>query len=92
MPMFILLIVIIPHQQMIHSVVLGRVKKRRGVRRLTNELLTKYIGKFCAISTGSIGSTTKGKIVDIKDNWIEVETPKGPALINAEFVLNIKIK
>jgi hypothetical protein len=59
---------------------------------LTSELLAKYIGKHCTISTGSLGSNTRGKITDIKDNWIEVETSRGPVLINAEFVLSIKVR
>jgi len=33
----------------------------------------------------------KGKIINVNENWIEVETKKGIELINAEFVQSIKI-
>lgn len=58
---------------------------------MTNELIKKYIGKTCNISTGSFGTNVIGKIIDVNDNWIEVETKKGKELINAEFIQSIKI-
>lgn len=58
---------------------------------MDNEVLKKYIGKNCKISTGSYGSTVSGRMLDIKDNWIEVETRKGIEIINAEFVQTLKI-
>ena len=67
-----------------------RHRKRRGMRQMTNELLQKYIGRSCKISTGSYGTTVKGRIVEVNENWVEVETLKGRELINAEFIQNIK--
>lgn len=58
---------------------------------MTNEVIKKYIGKKCRISTGSFGTTVIGIILDVNENWIEVETKKGNELINAEFVQSIKI-
>ncbi|MEQ8197250.1 MAG: hypothetical protein ABRQ27_04495 [Clostridiaceae bacterium] len=46
---------------------------------------------YCKISTGAFGTTIEGKILDTNENWIEIETRKGNQLINAEFVLSIKI-
>ena|GEM_PF-3822818 len=51
----------------------------------------RNIGRVCKISTGSMGTNVAGKIIDINENWIEVETKKGNELINAEFVQSIKI-
>ncbi|MTI68428.1 MAG: hypothetical protein FH753_17750 [Firmicutes bacterium] len=59
---------------------------------MANDVIKKYIGKKCKITTGSFGTTVAGKIVEVKDNWIEVETKKGKELINADFIQNIKIK
>lgn len=59
---------------------------------MNNELISKYIGKNCKISTGTYGTTVVGKIISINENWIEVETKKGIELINAEFIQSIKIK
>lgn len=58
---------------------------------MTNELLKKYIGKNCLISTGSFGTSITGKILEVNENWVEVETKKDVELINVEYVQNIKI-
>lgn len=58
---------------------------------MTNELIKKYIGKTCRISSGQFGTNVIGKIIDVNENWIEIETKKGNELINAEFMQSIKI-
>ncbi|PKM87706.1 MAG: hypothetical protein CVU87_09090 [Firmicutes bacterium HGW-Firmicutes-12] len=59
---------------------------------MTNEVLRKYIGNECKISTGSLGTTVVGEILDVNENWLEVETKKGKELINADFIQSIKVK
>ncbi|NPV44558.1 MAG: hypothetical protein HPY70_11400 [Firmicutes bacterium] len=59
---------------------------------MTNEVIKKYIGKICKISTGSFGTNVVGKIIDVNENWLEVETKKGNELINADFIQSIKVK
>lgn len=59
---------------------------------MTNEMLKKYIGKTCKISTGSFGANFIGKIIEVDGNWLEVETRRGKELINADFVQSIKVK
>jgi hypothetical protein len=68
-----------------------KCKKRKGLISMTNEVIKKYIGKNCRISTGSFGTNVIGKIIDVNENWIEIETKKGNELINAEFIQSIKI-
>lgn len=58
---------------------------------MTNDVIKKYIGKNCKISTGSFGTNVTGKIINVNENWIEVETKRGVEIINAEFVQSIKI-
>ena len=50
-------------------------KKREGIR-MPNELVEKYLGKTCLVSTGTFGSAFKGEITEIKDNWIEITDKK----------------
>ena len=69
-----------------------KIKKRKGEITMTNEIIKKYIGSNCKISTGSYGTTVEGTILEVNENWIEVETKKGKELINADFVQNIKVK
>lgn len=92
MPLFILFFVIIPQQREMERAVLLKIKKRKGVITMTNEVIKKYIGMNCKISTGSFGTNVVGKIIDVNENWLEVETKKGKELINADFVQNIKVK
>ncbi len=74
------------------KIVLIKIKKRKGVITMTNEIIKKYIGLNCKISTGSYGSNVVGTILEVNENWIEVETKRGKELINADFVQNIKVK
>ncbi|MBS4538778.1 hypothetical protein GOQ27_09900 [Clostridium sp. D2Q-11] len=59
---------------------------------MINEIINKYIGKQCEISTGTFGINVEGKILEVNNNWIEIETKKGNELINAEFIQRIKVK
>lgn len=92
MPIFIILFIVIPQQREVQRyVIIKNSKKKRGTV-MTNEVVSKYIGKNCKISTGSYGTTVVGKIVNVNENWIEVETKKGIELVNADFIQSIKIK
>ena len=58
---------------------------------MTNEIIKKYVGKNCKVSTGSFGTNVVGEIINVNENWIEIETKKGKELINADFVQSIKV-
>ncbi|WP_291642711.1 hypothetical protein [Clostridium sp.] len=92
MPFFILLFLVLPQQREIKKSTILKIKKRKGLIIMTNEVIKKYIGKTCKISTGSFGREVIGEIIDVNENWIEVETKKGKELINADFIQSIKIK
>lgn len=68
------------------------VKKKRRGGQMTNELIESFKGHDCYISTGSMGATVTGEIVDIKENWIEVETRKGRQILNLDFIQLIRLK
>ena len=91
MPLIIIFFIIIPQQRAAQKAVLFRIRKKKGVGKMLNELIKKYIGKKCLITTGSFGTNVKGIIIDVNENWVELETKKGLELINAEFVQSIKI-
>lgn len=55
-----------------------------------SELIKKYIGIECIISSGSMDGSIKGKILTVMDNWIEVETKKGLQIINTDYIYHIK--
>jgi hypothetical protein len=90
LPLFIVFFIILPQQNTIKKAIIIKIKKRRG-NKMTSEMISKYIGKNCYISTGTFGINIGGKIISVNENWIEVETKKGNELINAEFVQSIKI-
>jgi hypothetical protein len=91
MPIFILLFVILPQQQLIQKSIIKKKKGKRGLITMTNEVIKKYIGKNCRISTGSFGTNVVGKIIEVNENWIEIQTKKGIEIINAEFIQSIKV-
>ena len=91
LPLFIIFFIILPQQRATYKAVILKNRKRKGAVEMTNELIKKYIGKKCLISTGSFGSSVKGIIIEVNENWLEVETRKGNELINAEFIQRIKI-
>jgi len=92
MPLFILFFIIIPRQREIQKAITLKIKKRKDVIIMTNEVIKKYIGENCKISSGSLGINVVGVITDVNENWIEVETKKGKELINADYIQSIKIK
>jgi hypothetical protein len=91
MPLFIIFFIVLPQQREMKKSIILKRKKRKGLIIMTNEVIKKYIGKTCRISTGSFGTNVIGKIIDVNENWIEIETKKGNELINAEFIQSIKI-
>jgi len=92
MPIFLLFFASIPQQNAVRNAVISKIQKRKGVIIMSNEIIKKYIGKKCNISTGTFGINVVGKIINVEENWIEVEMKKGNELINSEFVQSIKIK
>jgi hypothetical protein len=91
LPLFIIFFVVLPQQQHTQMYITRKNKRRKGLMTMTNEMLKKYIGKTCMISTGSMGSSVKGRILDVNENWVEVETNKGIQVVNAEFIMTIKM-
>lgn len=91
-PLFIVFFIIIPQQREREKAVLLKIKKKRGAVTMTNEMIKRYVGKKCKISTGSFGTTIVGIIIEVNENWLEVETKKGKELINADFIQSIKLK
>jgi hypothetical protein len=89
MPIFLLLFIFMPQQAQRRRMVAKKIRKKRGGTIMANELIKKYMGKTCIVTTGSFGSSVNGLISAVEDNWIEVETKKGAQLINTDFVTNI---
>ena len=89
LPIFMLLFVILPAAQ--RQRILAIRNRKRGKHSMTNELLKKYVGSRCVVSTGSFGTSVTGVINIVEDNWIEVTTNKGPRLINADYITNISV-
>ena len=95
LPLLIVLITSLEQFQVQRLIVRRRMQVRKkgdkGTRTMNNELLKSAVGKNCRISTGSYGSTIVGRVTEVNDNWVSVETRKGTELVNAEFIQNIRI-
>jgi len=90
-PLFIIFFIVLPQQREMQKSIILKIRKRKELIIMTNEVIKKYIGKTCKISTGSFGTNVIVKIIDVNENWIEVETKKGNELINADYIQSIKI-
>ncbi|HHT97107.1 MAG TPA: hypothetical protein GXZ90_04345 [Clostridiales bacterium] len=55
-----------------------------------NEIIKEYVGKTCKIFGGQTVTNGIGKIIEVNENWIKLETKKGVELINAEYIQSIK--
>jgi len=91
LPLFIIFLIVLPQQNSVRKMIIMKKKRKGGRAIMPNELLKKYIGKNCIIYTGSFGTNVMGKIIEVNENWIEVETKKNVELINVEYVQNIRI-
>jgi len=87
----IFIIIFVTTQNEIVNFIIGKTRKKKGGFKMTNELIKALIGKKCKISTGSYGASVNGIIIEVNENWIEVETKKGLELVNTEFVQSLKI-
>ena len=91
LPIFVVLVIIIPaHNQNIYTT--RKLRKKRGERKVSNELIKSCVGKTCSISTGALGSSyNKVRVIEVIDNWIKVESKGRKNLINSDYIQNIKI-
>ena len=91
LPIFLVLVIIIPAQRR-NIYITGKIRKKRGVRKVSNELIKSCIGKTCSISTGTLGSSyNKVKVIEVIDNWIRIDSKGRENLINSDYIQNIKI-
>lgn len=91
LPIFFVLL-IVSQQRGAARVIIARLRKKRRSVAMTNELVEKYIGRNCHITTGAMGVSVTGRIVSVNENWIEVETKKGMEIMNLDYIQNIRVK
>lgn len=77
-------------RQAVAKMMIAKIKKR-GQTAMTNDIIKKHIGSTCMFSTGTLGANATGTILDVQENWVEIQTKKGIQVINAEFVQQIKV-
>jgi len=92
LPMFIVFFLIMTRQVAARRIAFLTIKKKRRKLAMTNEMIAKYVGRNCYITTGTMGVSVTGKIIEVNENWIEVETRKGVEILNLDFIQNIKLK
>ena len=92
LPIFIVFLIISLQQAAARKIATIMVKKRKGRIVMTNELIGKYVGRDCYITTGTMGVSVTGKIIEVRENWIEVQTRKGVEILNLDFIQHIRLK
>ena len=92
LPIFIALFIVFTQQAAARKIAVITIKRRKRRIAMTNELIAKYVGRDCYITTGTMGVSVTGKIIEVNENWIEVQTKKGAEILNLDFIQNIKLK
>lgn len=62
-------------------------RKKIGVKVEMNELVSKYIGKECVVTT--MNNSATGFIRSVQDNWLEIENDGKTDIINLDFIIKI---
>ncbi len=91
LPIIIIIFIVYP-SDMKKIKLVRLIKKKRGVKVMSNELIDRLVGKEVLITTGSLGSSyNKVVVVEVVENWIKVEKKGKMDLINIDFVQGIKV-
>ncbi|MFA9398734.1 MAG: hypothetical protein ACERKV_10785 [Clostridiaceae bacterium] len=91
LPLFIVFLGVISARKR-NIIIAKKLKREKGERKMSNELIKNYVGYLCTISQGSFGTAyQKVRIVEVVDNWIRVEKNGKVDLINIDYIQNIKI-
>lgn len=54
-----------------------------------NEIIKQYIGKDCLVFITNQTSVVKGKIIELNENWMTVNTKNGNESINIDYIVRI---
>ncbi len=57
---------------------------------MANAMVEQCLGKLCIISTGSMGTSYQGTVIEITDNWIRLENKGVVDLINCDYIQSIR--
>lgn len=67
-----------------------RIRKRREMCPVTNEILKRFIGKKCSIVSYNSSFGEVGVIEDVSENWIVVTANNGAQkVVNSDYVMSV---
>lgn len=90
----VFLLILIPLINSRNRLYLNIIKnsKKRGTRKMPNELIEEFIGKVCTITTFNDTFGIQGKITAAEENWIKLTDKKGNLkLLNGDMICNITV-
>ncbi len=83
---FILFFVILPAQRRKKRRM--NLRRRKKAKRMTNELVKRYIGQKITVISDNYSTT--GVVVGVEDNWVSLETKNGgESLVNLDYVYKV---
>ena len=94
MPIFTIFFIILPQEnrkKRIKAIRNIKKKKKKGDLFMSGEIFKKNIGRQCQINT-LLEKKISGKIIGVRDNWVEIETKKEVETINIEFIEKFTIQ
>lgn len=75
-------------RQMMRHIIRMKKLKIRGADSM-NELIKSWLGKDCIVITFE-GTQIKGVMETAESNWVCIRTPKGPEMVNLDFISRIR--
>ena len=86
---FMLLFIVLMQQnhQKKQKAALNVIKKKRSGMKMT-VILNGYEGKNVTVYT--LNDSVTGKIVEVSDGWIKIDTGKEVSAVNLDYVIRVK--
>lgn len=69
----------------------SKMRRRKGRKAMSYELIKKFIGKKCYLHGENDFSVPTGVILTVEDNWAEIELDdKKTKLVNLDYITQIE--
>ena len=90
LPLFTVFIVLLQLQKRRRRMAIMHHLRKKGVLRMSIDAIKRNIGRECQITT-MLEKKVSGTIVEVSDNWVEIENKRVREFINVEFVERFRL-
>lgn len=88
LPIWIGIIVNLNNKKELQKSIIFKLKKKREELRMSNEVIKKFIGKDCIITT--FQTQINGVIETIEENWVILRVEDKTEIVNIDYISRIR--